>query len=801
MRASVLSLAVGSALAGIVGAALIGSGAVQAAEAVVGEKKRYAIPAGKLSDVLAHFAASAGVPLSFDPRPLSAIHSDGLQGSFSVEEGFARLLAGSGYELVDKGDGAWSLQRLPGTADTLALPASTVTASPRLSGEPMPAYAGGQVATGGQVGILGNRDIMDTPFNQTNYTAELMENQQARHIAAVLNNDPTAHANGATSTGADDFSIRGFYVSNTDLLFGGMPGVAPTFFNSMMAESIERVEVLKGPNALLNGSAPNGSVGGTINLVPKRAGAQPLTQFTPSYASDSQVGGHLDIGRRFGAEQEFGVRFNGVYRDGDTATDHQSRESQLLALGLDYSGESLRLSSDLGYQKQDLEGITDFTSLAAGVPVPDAPDAGDNYDGPYDFSKPEVYYGTVRGEFDFNEHLTGYAAAGGSERNTQYMLNLRTIVDAEGNLAPGNGRMSADKMYSRAQEAGLRGRFETGPVSHQAVLAYSGLDRDWRRINVNLPGAVPASNIYRPVFGPKPDFSLVPDLNDAQTMQDLKLSSVALVDTLSVFEERVQLTLGARQQKIDSTGFGVSYDEKEVTPMAGLVIRPWQEVSFYANYIEGLEQGPTAPDTAANAGEVFAPSVTEQYEVGTKLELDGFGATLSLYQITQPSAFTDPASNIFKVNGEQRHRGMDLNVYGEVMEGVRLLGGAAYIDSELTRTEGGINEGNRGAAVPEWRLILGAEWDTPFMPGLTLSARATRNESMYLDQANTQDIPAWTRLDIGARYRFERGEGKAVTLRANLDNALDDNYWDANSFGQLTLNDPRTLSLSATFDL
>lgn len=70
---------------------------------------------------------------------------------------------------------------------------------------------------------------MDTPFNQTSYTAELIQNQQVHHVADILNNDPTAHANGSTSTGADDFSIRGFYVGNTDLLFNGMAGVTPSF--------------------------------------------------------------------------------------------------------------------------------------------------------------------------------------------------------------------------------------------------------------------------------------------------------------------------------------------------------------------------------------------------------------------------------------------------------------------------------------------------------------------------------------------------------------------------------------------
>ena len=95
--------------------------------------------------------------------------------------------------------------------------------------------------------------------------------------------------------------------------------------------------------------------------------------------------------------------------------------------------------------------------------------------------------------------------------------------------------------------------------------------------------------------------------------------------------------------------------------------------------------------------------------------------------------------------------------------------------------------------------MLGAEWDTPLIQGFTLSGRVVHNNSMYIDAANTQKIPHWTRLDVGARYRFKVA-GKGVTIRANLNNVLDKSYWDANAFGQISLSDPRTFSLSMTFD-
>ena len=100
--------------------------------------------------------------------------------------------------------------------------------------------------------------------------------------------------------------------------------------------------MLKGPSAMLNGMPPIGAIGGTINVVPKRAPDEPLTQFTANYVSASQFGGHADIARRFGADKQFGVRFNGVFRSGQTDVQCNSEQRALAALGLDFRGDHVR---------------------------------------------------------------------------------------------------------------------------------------------------------------------------------------------------------------------------------------------------------------------------------------------------------------------------------------------------------------------------------------------------------------------------------------------------------------------------
>src|SRR6202008_1869336 len=117
--------------------------------------------------------------------------------------------------------------------------------------------------------------------------------------------------------------------------------------------------------------------------VPKRAGDTPLLEFTPSYTSDRQFGGHVDIGRRFGSDNQFGARLNLVYRDGDTPTERTSEERKLAALGLDYRGDVLRLSADLAYQSVESNGFLRVLQLANAAPVPTEPKSTTNWSQPW----------------------------------------------------------------------------------------------------------------------------------------------------------------------------------------------------------------------------------------------------------------------------------------------------------------------------------------------------------------------------------------------------------------------------------
>jgi len=214
---------------------------------------------------------------------------------------------------------------------------------------------------------------MDAPFSVTSYTAKTLADLQTVTAADALERDPSVRSTGQTGGIVDSFFIRGFAIGEGnlgELAYDGVYGVAPNY--RTFTDYAERIEVLKGPGALMYGVSPNSGVGGVINIVPKRALDEDLTRFTGSYASDSQVGGHLDISRRFGEENQFGLRFNGSLQGGDTAVDNQKREVDIGAIALDYRGERLRLNLDYISQKESFDGASRPFTVATGVDVPSA---------------------------------------------------------------------------------------------------------------------------------------------------------------------------------------------------------------------------------------------------------------------------------------------------------------------------------------------------------------------------------------------------------------------------------------------
>ena len=671
------------------------------------------------------------------------------------------------------------------------------------------AYAGNQVARGGRLGLLGNVDMMDAPFNTTNFTHALIQSQQARSVADVLQNDPSVRVARGFGNYQELYVIRGFAVNSDDLAYNGLYGLLPRQF--VATELLERVEVFRGANSFLNGAAPGGGgIGGAINLLPKRAGDRPLTQLTAGVETGGQGYGALDIGRRFGPDNATGIRVNAVRRDGDTGIEGEQRALSVLSVGLDHDGGNFRVSADVGYQDHQLKGSRPSVTLDAGSAMPAAPDAGSNWGQPWTHSNERDTFGTVRGELDLAKDVVAWAAFGARSGDESNVLALPTISNGDGTASMYRfDNVRRDSV--RTGEIGVRGKLRTGDVKHSLSATLSTFRQESRNAYAFSDFSGFATNIFHPVdvAAPPADFFLGGNMNDPRVTSKSTLTSYAVADTLSFLDDKVLLTVGARRQTIKSDSYDYTssaalshYDQSRITPMVGIVYKPVKNVSLYANYIEGLQQGPVASGTNIdNIGQAFAPYVSRQKEIGVKYDAGKIGVSAALFSITLPSAYVQDRH--FGVFGEQRNEGLELSVFGAPLRGVRVLGGLTLLDAKQRTTAGGINQGKDVIGVPDTQLNLGAEWDVPNLDGVTLTARTLYTAAQFADGANTQQLPSWTRVDLGANY-VTRISDRKVTLRARIDNVADKNYWaSAGGYpgsGYLVLGAPRTIVLSGSID-
>lgn len=656
-------------------------------------------------------------------------------------------------------------------------------------------YSGGQLARGGDLGILGRTDLMNVPFSTTNYTSELIENQQALTISDVVMNDASVRTLQARGGYGDDFQIRGFSVSVRDVAMNGLYGLSPS--TRIPLEMIERVEVLKGPGAFTNGTGPSGSIGGGINVVTKRAGDVPLTRVTGTYMGKAQFGTHLDVGRRFGQDNQWGVRANAVWRNGEGNIDGGRQRLGLGSLGIDYAGARLRWSLDaLATSGQTNEFRPQSAFLAGITQVPAVPDNRSSfYPGAQLTDKAKTVISRI--DYDIDDSTTVYGGIGYSDVSSdQHFPTAAQRIDSLGNFTVRNGYYDEYNKTTSA-DVGVRTKFKTGAIGHSLVVGANFLDRESGYFYQLTPTAsAAASNIYNPSALPAITFPR----NEPSKTGELEQSSFGAADTMSFFGDRLLATLGVRNQTVNQkNAAGVStYDESAITPLVGLVFKAQQNISVYANYTAGLQPGGVAGASTANAGQIFAPQKSKQYEVGVKADWGRLFTQVALYQITRPNSVTDPVTNIYSFGGEQRNRGLELTAYGEVQRGLRLMASASFNDAKLTETAGGLNQGNDANGVPDRTFNFGLDWDTPWVQGLSLNGRVIHTSSLYYDAANLLRMPSWTRVDLGVRYATKLAD-KPVVFRANLENVANKAYW-VTTTGYATVGAPRTLMLSAQVD-
>ena len=590
--------------------------------------------------------------------------------------------------------------------------------------------------------------------------------------------------------------------------YNGFYGVAP--YGRIPTEFLENVTVLKGPNALVAGVAPTGSVGGVVIANSKRADKE-LTQVAASFEDGGYYQSGFDIARRFGENKEFGIRANGVYGQGEHIIDAMDDRHISGAIAADYSTDKIKINFDSYAIKDNRKGGSP-AMIAMGVKNADkqgidqvlsAP-AGDLNYFPYLQGNTQSNFVGLSGEYKFTPDIKAFAGVGYIEKQyAGHLFGTRMIVtNVDGSASSQYYRVGSQEKNTVAN-AGFEAKFATGSIQHTLGLRADYLNRKYSQHKAQGATPVPFNtNIYHPVHAgnmpnQKPTISPFGD-ND--------YVSYTLTDQLSMLDDRLQLIVGARYQDIDTKNLhkNTAYSEDKVSPSLGIVVKPFGEsLSLYASYVEGLSEGVDISDitypTATNKGETLAPFQTEQYEVGAKYQAGKWLNTLALFQIEKPNVYQDTITNEVKDDAETRSRGVEWAVSGEVVNGLNLMANVAYTEAEITKALA--NEGNTVYGVPEWTASLGLDYAIPFVDGLNVNTRINYVGKQYMNNANSLELPDYTIVDVGARYKTQLG-GVNTTFLANVDNVTDKKYWEGmfTAENYALVGGARTYKLGVSFD-
>lgn len=671
----------------------------------------------------------------------------------------------------------------------------------------------GKLKKKASLNILGEKDVLDTPFTIRNYSDQAIQDSHAHSMMDVLKIDPSIRTTTNTGHLNENFNMRGFGINWEDYNLNGAYGMAPT--GRVTTDILSSVTVLKGPNALVAGMAPGGSVGGVIVANTKRADKE-LTRVTANFEDEGFYKSGFDVARRFGENQEFGARVSANYGQGEHVVEGLEDETISAVMGLDWTTDKAKINLD-AYTTSDKRdgGSPAMVQFTEETTVLDAPDGRTNLF-PNLHGRQSAQHVGISGEYKLLDNLKMIAGVGVAEQKYQgHLFGTRVVVQDDQGNATSQYYHVQQKQQNKTANLGLEGAFSTGAIDHVVGLRADYLHQEVKKHTGQGSPAVPfTTNIYNP----SKDGSMPSNAPEMFKQSDNDYISYSLTDQISMLDDKIQLILGARFQDMDIKNplTGVEYSEDKLSPSLGIVVKPWgEDISLYTSYVEGLAQGSTVNNPLdANNGTTFAPFQTKQYEVGAKYQHGSWLHTLAAYQIEKPSTITssyaDPnnttLTQITTDGGETKSKGLEYGFSGNVTDDVIVWGNLAYINVEYTKGAALVNRkltdltGNSVEGQPEFTAGLGIEYSVPQLDGFSVNTRVNYVDSQYLNNSNTLELPNYTLLDVGAKYTTNVG-GVDTTFRANIDNVTDEKYWAGvfNS-GFTTLGSGRTYKLGVSFD-
>lgn len=630
----------------------------------------------------------------------------------------------------------------------------------------------GYVAVNSVTATKTDTPLIDIPQTIQVVTREQLEDQAQRSIGDVLRYVPGTTV-GQGEGNRDQITIRGQNTTADFFLDGVRDDVQ--YYRSLY--NVERVEILKGPYALIFG---RGGGGGIINRVQKAPSAG---GFFATVGTSANSFGAWEVAADLNAPiaASGALRLNAYYEQLENHRDHVDGEryaiNPYLAFGI---GE--RWNVGLSYEYVNDDRVTDrgVPSLACSQPCTPAPLAGyrDTFFGIPGVNRSGLEAHIIKARLDgtLTDTLMWSSTLLYGDYDKYY-----TNVYANGAATSATGTVAlagyADPTTRRSfiAQTNLVWDVDLGSVQNKVLLGleYGAQDStNQRRNGVLSSGTLNLAGIVYPTI----TFPAI----SRDTASDVTFFSAYLQDQIALTRQ-LDLVVGLRFDRFDIEGSDLIADpdrpfarvDEKVSPRFGLIYKPRANVSVYASYSQSFL--PRSGDqflTLSAVQENLAPEKFTNREVGAKWDISPrLAATLALFQLDRTNATTpDPANPAATINvGETRTRGVELGLTGRLTDHWQMSGGYAHQDAKLRG-----NDFVRLAQVPEHQFSLWNRYDFTdrFGAGVGLIHQSSQFAAIR-NAANVTRLPGYTRVD--AALYFDVSD--SIQLQANIENLLDETYY------------------------
>lgn len=747
--------------------------------------RSYNIAAGALSPALSNFAAKAGVSISVETSLLAGLSTRGLHGNFSLQEGFNRLLEGSGLEAVAQGNGNYTVRKIP-VNNAVTLP--TITASTAVSAvtEGSGSYTTGAMNTATRLSL----SLRDTPQSVSVISRQRLDDQNLTSLNDVVKN-ATGLSTIGNGVGADDtrYHARGFPVDN--LMLDGVPisfgfnGAASMPSGDMIM--YDRIEVVRGAPGLTVGA---GNPSATINMVRKRPTTEPLFNASASVGSWGRYSMSADASRALNESGSLRARVAANWQDKDSFVDIVNTRNQTLygIMEADLSRDTT-LSLGASRQKSDTTGVT------MGLPT-----YQNGTFAPFDRS---TFYGAP---WSYTNRTGNSTFADLTHQLTNEWIAKVAVVSSRNNsesLYPywwQNASWTAPFTFNQ----GFGGRYESNDLNADAYLT-GPAELFGRRhefiIGVSQRRNESSNSSFRPSLNGVGNMSVL----DPTGLQNAPLPGLVVPLTPSAntttqkaiygaaqlnLTDRLKTIIGGRlnwydyMDDIAQEGYKLT---REFTPYAGATFTLNKQHSLYGSYTQIFQ-----PQSVIGAnGKVLDPVTGTNLEAGIKGEyFDGaLNASFAVFNIKQQNRPMEdltgpspcPSTGAILCNraaGEVESEGYEMEVSGALMPGWQMSAAYTYVSAKYTKDQVASNVGlNFNTRLPQRQFKLSTSYQLPGALNQWTVGGSVYAQSVTYNKGTTSLIEQKPYAIAGLMLAYKIDQNLRVQL--NVDNLFDKKYYEA----------------------